>query len=84
MQQVQLDQIVSQQMKFWVSSTLFASAYALFAKLIWTHKFPILIFLPILMIVFAIGSIGSLRKQLAQEVQDSSAASSSDSDSNEG
>ena len=49
-----------------VLATVFASAYALFAKLIWTAKFPILIFLPLLMIGFALASINNIRSTLAE------------------
>ena len=60
--------IVKAQTTIWVLAILFASGYALFAKLIWTAKFPILIFLPLLMIGFAIASINGVKTTLAKFV----------------
>ena len=58
--------IVKTQTAIWVLAILFASAYALFAKLIWTAKFPVLIFLPLLMIGFAIASVNGLKQTLVK------------------
>ena len=58
--------IVKKQTTIWVFAILFASAYALFAKLIWTAKFPILIFLPLFMVGFALASINNIKATLAQ------------------
>ena len=58
--------IVKTQTTIWVLAIFFASAYALFAKLIWTAKFPILIFLPLLMIGFALASINGVKTALSQ------------------
>ena len=65
-----ISSVVKQQTINWLLAILFASGYALFAKLIWTAKFPILIFLPLLMIGFAIGSINSIRATLLQFVDE--------------
>ena len=65
-----ISSIVKQQTITWLLAILFASGYALFAKLIWTAKFPILIFLPLLMMGFAIGSINSIRSTLLQFVDE--------------
>lgn len=61
-----IDAIIKGQMVFWIISIFFATGYAVFAKLIWTAKFPILMFLPMLMIGFALGSINALRASLSQ------------------
>jgi hypothetical protein len=66
--QEHIDAMAKTQTAIWVFATLFASGYALFAKLIWTAKFPILIFLPMLMIGFALASIGNVKTTLAQFV----------------
>jgi len=60
-----VDSVVKTQMTIWILAILFASGYALFAKLIWTANFPILIFLPIMMIGFAFASIKNIRQVLA-------------------
>ena len=60
---------VKTQTTIWVLAILFASAYALFAKLIWTAKFPILIFLPLLMVGFALASINGVKSALSQCVE---------------
>ena len=60
----QLNQIVHSQTRIWILAILFASGYALFAKLVWTAKFPILIFLPLFMIGFALASVNGLRSTL--------------------
>ena len=65
-----ISSIVKQQTINWLLAILFTSGYALFAKLIWTAKFPILIFLPLLMMGFAIGSINSIRSTLLQFVDE--------------
>jgi len=43
MTQEQLDRILKGQMAYWVIATFLATALALFAKLVWTAHFPILI-----------------------------------------
>ena len=60
-----VNSIMKTQTGLWVFAILFASGYALFAKLIWTHKFPILIFLPLLMVGFAIAGLNHLRTALS-------------------
>lgn len=60
----QFDRIVRTQVIYWVIATLFATGFALFAKLIWTAKFPILLFLPIAMMAFALGSLSVIKKEL--------------------
>ena len=62
----QIQSIVKTQMAIWILAILFASAYALFAKLIWTAKFSILIFLPLMLIGFALASINNTRTALEQ------------------
>lgn len=62
--------IVKTQTRIWLSAILFATGYSLFAKLIWTAKFPILIFMPMLMIGFALASINGIRATLTN-LQDS-------------
>lgn len=57
---------VKVQVIYWLTSMLFASGLALFAKLVWTANFPILIMLPLLMIGFALGGITHFRKTLAE------------------
>jgi hypothetical protein len=52
--------IVKTQTKIWLLAIMFASVFALFSKLIWTAKLPIPIFLPILMIGFALASINGV------------------------
>lgn len=64
--------IVKAQTKIWLFAILFTTGYALFAKLIWTAKFPMLIFLPLLMIGFALASINGLRTTLANLVDSDS------------
>jgi hypothetical protein len=56
--------IVKTQVTIWILAIFFATGYALFAKLIWTAKFPILIFLPLLMIGFALASTNGLKSTL--------------------
>ena len=60
--------IVKTQIVIWLLAILFASGYALFAKLIWTAKFPILVFMPMMMIGFLFSSINSIRAGLADHV----------------
>ena len=64
--------IVKTQTVIWLCATFFASGYALFAKLIWTAKFPILIFLPMLMIGFALASINGIKNSLHEFVDSES------------
>ncbi|MFK7767341.1 MAG: hypothetical protein AB8B55_08980 [Mariniblastus sp.] len=59
----QLDRIVKMQMYYWIIAIFFATGFAFFSKM-WTAKFPILIFLPMLMVAFAMGSIGVIKKEL--------------------
>lgn len=61
--------IVKTQTTIWVLAIFFASGYALFAKLIWTAKFPILAFLPMLMVGFVLASINSIKTTLAPLVE---------------
>ena len=70
--QEHIQAIVKTQTTIWVVAILFATAYALFAKLIWTAKFPILIFLPLLMIGFALAGINSIKNTLAKFVESDS------------
>ena len=72
MNQETLDRIIKQQMFYWLFSIGFATALALFAKLIWTAKFPILMLMPLLMIGFAFGAIGLIKKELTPLVVDGS------------
>jgi len=65
MTQETLDRIVKTQMIYWIVAIGFATGLSLFAKLIWTAKFPILLFLPLMMVGFALGSIAAIRKELA-------------------
>ena len=59
--------IVKTQTTIWILAILFATGYALFAKLIWTAKFPILAFLPMmLMIGFALASINNIKTSLSK------------------
>lgn len=58
--------ILNAQKTMWIVATLFATFFAVFAKLIWTLKFPILILLPIAMSGFAIGSLNTLKISLSQ------------------
>lgn len=59
-----INKVVKTQTTIWILAILFASAYALFAKLIWTANFPILIFLPMLLLGFAMASINNVRSTL--------------------
>ena len=67
--EIKIQEIVKTQTSIWICAILFASSYALFAKLIWTAKFPILIFLPMLMAGFAIASINHIRTNLASLIE---------------
>jgi hypothetical protein len=60
--------IVKTQTTIWVLAVFVATGYALFAKLIWTAKFPILIFLPLLLIGFALASIIGMKNTLSKFV----------------
>ncbi len=65
MDKATFDRIVKTQMVYWLVAMFFSVGLALFAKLIWTHKFPILLFMPIMFIAFTLGSIGALKKELS-------------------
>jgi len=64
MNQEKLDKLIKVQMIYWLTAIAFATGLALFAKLIWTAKFPILICLPMFMVAFALGSIAAIRNEL--------------------
>jgi len=70
MTQEQLDRILKGQMAYWVIATFLATALALFAKLVWTAHFPILIMLPFILMGVALGSIAAIRKELSPLVTD--------------
>lgn len=76
MKKAQLDRIVKTQMYYWLAAIFFATGIALFAKLVWTAKFPILIFLPMVMVGFAIGSVAVIKKELTPLVDDSNQSES--------
>lgn len=65
----QIRAIVKTQTTIWLLAIAFATGYALFAKLIWTAKFPILLFLPIFMVGFALASIKGIEAALAQQTR---------------
>lgn len=69
MNQETFDRIVKTQMVYWLIAIGFATGLSLFAKLIWTAKFPILLFLPIMMVGFALGSIAAIKKELSPLIE---------------
>jgi len=69
MSKEKLESIIKKQMSIWIMAILFATCFALFAKLIWTAKFPILIMLPIVLVGFCFGSLKSLRDSLSGYVE---------------
>ncbi len=73
MDKTQIDRILKTQLTYWFVALVGSTGLALFAKFIWTHKFPILLLLPMVFLGCILGSINALKQELSKSVSDSPA-----------